>query len=398
MLNLKITPEQKIAREMARKFCVKEILPKVDKLEKGEEPVFPVISKFLREVQGTNQLETLDELEQFIHERDFITRNLVAIEVSKTLPGFSLSMGASLELCMFSILAQGSAAQKEKYCLPLARGEKIGCWGLTEPEAGSDIRAMKTTYKKDGDSYILNGQKTFITTAPIADILVVYANGVAGYSAFILEKGMAGLDVSPPFEKMGMTCSPTGAIYMDQVKVGSGQLMGKEGQGLFEAFRVLTNERTVTPSLMIGIMERALEEATKYCKTRVQFGKPLIRFQAVQFLLARIWEKLLASYAMLFTLGEMTALGLDTTQMASAAKLFTSEAATQAGLDAIQVMGGHGYMREAGVERLVRDAKLMEIGAGASQIQLMILGRKLLESDTVEPNPLFFGPSLFKKE
>ncbi len=398
MFSLKITEEQRIAREMSRKFCAKEITPKADALEKGEEKIFPVIRKFLLEVQGTGLIETVEDLEEWVQGREFITRNLVSIEVSKALPGFALSMGASLELCSFSILATGSREQQEKYVLPLVHGEKVGCWGLTEPEAGSDIRAMKSTYKKTPDGYILNGQKTFITNAPIADIFVVYAQGEKGYSAFILERGMTGLDTSPPFEKMGMQSSPTGAIYMDQIKVPKENLLGQEGQGLFDAFRVLTNERTVTPSLMIGIMERALQEATKYAKERVQFGKPIIRFQAVQFLLARIWEKLLASYSMLFTLGQMTELGLDTTLLASAAKLFTSEAATQSALDAIQVMGGHGYMREAGVERLARDAKLMEIGAGASQIQLMILGRKLLESDSVEPNPLFFGPSLFAKK
>lgn len=397
MLNLKITQEQRMAREMARKFCQKEIEPKIEALESGKEPIVPLIQKFLREVQGTTQIETVEDLENWVKEREFITRALVSIEVSKTLPGFSLSLGASLELCLFSILASGTKPQKERFALQLVRGEKIGCWGLTEPEAGSDIRAMKTTYKKDGEHYILNGQKTFITNAPIADIFVIYANGEKGYSAFILEKGMSGLDVSPPFEKMGMTCSPTGAIYMDNVRVSKEQLLGAEGQGLFDAFRVLTNERTVTPCLMIGIMERALESATKYARERIQFGKPIIKFQAVQFLLARIWEKLFASYAFLFLLGEMNEQGLDSTLVASAAKLFTSEAATQAGLDAIQVMGGHGYMREAGVERLVRDAKLMEIGAGASQIQLMILGRKLIESDKLEMNPLFFGPSPFGK-
>jgi len=198
---------------------------------------------------------------------------------------------------MFSILATGTREQKEKYALPLVWGEKIGCWGLTEPEAGSDIRSMKTTWKKQDDYYLLNGQKTFITNAPIAEILVVYAhNPEKGYSAFILERGMEGLETSPPFEKMGMECSPTGAIYLDQVKVPKENLLGKEGEALFDAFRVLTLERTVTPALMIGIMERALEEAVKYARQRVQFGRPIIKFQAVQFLLARMWEKLLASY------------------------------------------------------------------------------------------------------
>jgi len=398
MFQLKITQEQRIARETARKFCQKEIEPRIPELESGKESIIPLIKKFLHQVEGTGQIKTIEELEAWAKNRDFITQNLISIEVSKCLPGFALSLGASLELCMFSILATGTREQKEKYALPLVWGEKIGCWGLTEPEAGSDIRSMKTTWKKQDDYYLLNGQKTFITNAPIAEILVVYAhNPEKGYSAFILERGMEGLETSPPFEKMGMECSPTGAIYLDQVKVPKENLLGKEGEALFDAFRVLTLERTVTPALMIGIMERAIEEAVKYARQRVQFGRPIIKFQAVQFLLARMWEKLLASYSLLWMLGALSEQGLDTTQFASGAKLFTSESATQVALDAVQILGGYGYMKEAGVERLVRDAKLMEIGAGTSQIQLLIMARKLMEMEEIELNPLFFGPGPFEK-
>ena len=307
MFQLKITQEHRIARETARKFCQKEIEPRIPELESGKESIIPLIKKFLHQVEGTEQIKTIEELEAWAKNRDFITQNLISIEVSKCLPGFALSLGASLELCMFSILATGTKEQKEKYALPLVRGEKIGCWGLTEPEAGSDIRSMKTSWKKQDDYYLLNGQKTFITNAPIADILVVYAhNPEKGYSAFILERGMEGLETSPPFEKMGMECSPTGAIYLDQVKVPKENLLGEEGGALFDAFRVLTLERTVTPALMIGIMERALEEAVKYARQRVQFGRPIIKFQAVQFLLARMWEKLFASYSLLWMLGALS--------------------------------------------------------------------------------------------
>jgi len=397
MFSFKLSPEQILSREMAGKFCQKELEPKIDKLEKGEETIFPLIKRFLQEVLGTSQIESLSDLEEWVKARDFITSNLVSIEVSKSLPGFALSMGASLELCFYAILASGTQEQKIKYALPLVRGDKIGSWALTEPEAGSDIRAMKTSFRKEGGDYILNGQKTFITNAPVADIFVVYANSERGFSGFILERGMAGLETSPAFEKMGMLCSPTGAIYLDNVRVPKENVLGKEGDGLFDAFRVLTNERTVSPALMIGIMERALEEATKYAKQRMQFGKPIIKFQAVQFILARSWEKLLASYALLWMLGQMADAGLDTTQVASSAKLFTSESATQCALDAVQILGGYGYIKEAGVERLVRDAKLMEIGAGTSQIQLLILARKLMESEQIELNPMFFGPSPFEK-
>ncbi len=398
MLKLELSAEHRLARETARRFCQKEIEPKIKELEEGKESIIPLIKKFLLEVEGTDQVKSIEELEQWIKSRDFITRNLVSIEVSKTLPGFALSLGASLELCMYAILTSGTKEQKEKYCLPLIHGEKIGAWALTEPEAGSDIRSMKTTWKKEKDYYVLSGQKTFITNAPIADIFVIYANNPEkGYSAFILERGMKGLDTSEPFEKMGMLSSPTGAIYLDEVIVPQENRLGKEGEALFDAFRVLTLERTVTPALMIGIMERALEEAVKYARERKQFGRPIIKFQSIQFMLARMWEKLLCSYSLLWMLGALSELGLDTTQFASAAKLFTSESATQVALDAIQILGGYGYMKEGGVERLARDAKLMEIGAGTSQIQLLIMARKLMEMEAIELNPLFFSPSPFGK-
>jgi len=182
MFSFKLSPEQILSREMAGKFCQKELEPKIDKLEKGEETIFPLIKRFLQEVLGTSQIESLSDLEEWVKARDFITSNLVSIEVSKSLPGFALSMGASLELCFYAILASGTQEQKIKYALPLVRGDKIGSWALTEPEAGSDIRAMKTSFRKEGGDYILNGQKTFITNAPVANIFVVYANSERGFS------------------------------------------------------------------------------------------------------------------------------------------------------------------------------------------------------------------------
>jgi alkylation response protein AidB-like acyl-CoA dehydrogenase len=214
----------------------------------------------------------------------------------------------------------------------------------------------------------------------------------------VVERGMEGLSTSEPFEKMGHRASPTGAIYLDDVKVPKENLLGEEGKGFWYALNNLNHERAHTPCLMIGGMERCIEEATKFARERVQFGKSIIKFQGIQFLLARMWTKLMASYAMLFTLGEMEAKGLDISALASAAKLFSTESATEVGLDAIQIMGGYGYMKEYKVEMFMRDAKLMEIGAGTNQIQMMIMARQLAKMDPIELNPLFAGPSPFEKK
>jgi len=257
------------------------------------------------------------------------------------------------------------------------------------------VQSLKTTARPDGGHYVLNGQKTFISNAPFADVMVIYAKAPAGISAFVVERGMEGLTTSEPFDKMGHRASPTGAIYMEDVRVPRSHLLGEEGKGFWYALNNLNHERAHTPTLMIGIMERCLEEAVKFAKERVQFGKPIIRFQGIQFMLARMWQKLLISYSLLFTLAQMEEKGLDISATASAAKLYSTESATSVALDAIQIMGGYGYMKEYKVERFMRDAKLMEIGAGTSQIQMMIMARQLMKMDPLELSPLFAGPSPF---
>jgi len=398
MISFKITPEQKLARDMAKKFMREQVEPHVEKLDNHEMTPYDLMRRFLKEVQGADELRSLGDLEALHAESDFVTRALIAIEISKVSPSFSLSLGASLELAGFAILYAGTREQKERYALPIYRGDKIGCWGLTEPEAGSDVQSMKSTAKKDGDDYILNGAKTFITNAPYADTLVVLAKAPAGITAFILERGMKGLSTGKPLDKMGMRGSPTGEIFMDDVRIPASLRLGEEGKGFWNALNNLNHERAHSPGLMIGIMERCLEDATAYAKTRVQFGRPIIKFQGVQFMLGRMWEKLQTGYALLWMLGQMQEQGLDISAAASAAKLFTSESATAVALDAIQIMGGYGYMREYKVERFMRDAKLMEIGAGTTQIQLLILARMLMKDPPPDLNPLFAGPDPFGKK
>jgi alkylation response protein AidB-like acyl-CoA dehydrogenase len=398
MLDLKITPEQRMAREQARKWLKNELEQHCDALDRHEMLPYDLVKRFMREVQGVDTIETVDQLEEFHKTRNFITSALIGVEVTRVSPGFAMAMGASFELSCFAVLYAGTREQKEKYALPLARFDKIGCWALTEPGAGSDITSMKTVAKKDGDNYILNGSKTFITNAPHADIMVVVAKTEMGFSQFILERGMEGLTTGEPLDKMGMRASPTGEIFMDDVRVSADRLLGVDGRGLLDAFAVLQNERAKSPTMGIGIMERCLDEAVRYSKQREQFGKPIIAFQSLQFMMARMWEAIMGSYAYLFMLGELKSQGVDITIPASAGKLYSTEMATQVALDAIQILGGYGYMKEYKVERFMRDAKLMEIGAGTSQIQCWIMSRKLMEMDDPELNPLFAGPDPFAEK
>jgi len=398
MLDLKISNEQKMAREQARKWLRNELEPHCDALDRHEMLPYDLVKRFMRELQGVDEIESVEQLEEFHKSRDFITSSLIGIEVAKVNPGFSMTLGASFELCCYAILYAGTREQKEKYALPLARFDKIGCWALTEPGAGSDITSMKTLAKKDGDHYILKGSKTFITNAPHADIMVVVAKTEKGFSQFILERGMDGLTTGEPLDKMGMRASPTGEIFMEDVRVHESRRLGEDGRGLLDAFAVLQNERAKSPIMGIGIMERVLEEALVYARQREQFGRPIIGFQSLQFMMARMWEAIMGSYAYLFMLGGLKAQGVDITVPASAGKLYSTEEATRAALDAIQIMGGYGYMKEYKVERFMRDAKLMEIGAGTSQIQMLIMSRKLMEMEECEFNPLFAGPDPFREK
>lgn len=398
MFSFKVTEEQKLARETARRFMRQEVEPHTEALDNHQLLPYDLMRRFLREVHGAEEIKTLRDLEAMLAERDFLTSALVSIETAKVCPAFALSLGASLELAGYAILFAGTAEQKERFAVPIFRGDAIGAWGLTEPEAGSDVQGMKSTAVRDGADYILNGTKTFITNAPFADIFVVYAKAPAGITAFILERGMNGLSTGQPLDKMGMRGSPTGEIFMEDLRVPARMRLGEEGKGFYYALANLNHERVHTPCLMIGIMERCLEDATAYAKTRVQFGRPIIQFQGVQFMLARMWEKLLGSYAHLWMLGQMHEQGLDLSAAASAAKLYSTEAATAVALDAIQILGGYGYMREYKVERFMRDAKLMEIGAGTSQIQLLILARLLMKNPPPDLNPLFAEADPFRKK
>jgi len=387
-MDFTFTEEHKMLQKECRKFCEKEIAPYVEELDRRERTPYESIRKLAK--QGYLSVTMPEEYGGA--GADMLSAAIISIEMSRVCPSTALSAGASTLLFGGSVYHVGNEEQKKKYLKPIVKGEKIGCWGMTEPGAGSDVISLKSTAKKDGDYYILNGQKTFITNAPYADFFVVYAVtdkslGHRGVSAFILERGMEGLSTGEPFDKMGMRGSPTGEIFMEDLKIHKSQLLGTENRGFYDALLSMNDERALAPTLAIGIMETCLETSVKYAKERVQFGQSIAFFQAIQFKLARMYVAIENSRTTLYQLLWMIEQGIDWIKAhksefamkASAAKLYSSEMATQCALDAIQIHGGYGYMKEYHMERFMRDAKLMEIGAGTSEIQQLIIARELIK-------------------
>jgi alkylation response protein AidB-like acyl-CoA dehydrogenase len=298
-------------------------------------------------------------------------------------------------VCGGAILRRGTAAPRRRFGLPVVTGEKIGAWAITEPGAGTDaFGGMRTVARRVDGGYLLSGAKTFITNAPYADVFLVYAKMEHGEAplrerpihAFIVERGTSGLEVSKPMKKMGMWSSPTGELSLSGLHVPADQLLGeREAEPSREGARdVFHSERTGIVPMAFGIIERCLEESLRYSKDREAWGKPIAEYQLIQAKLARMYihyqnvRNLLFKSLWMETQGQRMTLG-----EASAMKAYCAPAATEVAMEAVQILGGHGYMRESRVEQLARDAKLLQIGGGTDEIQLITCARALLRGDMV---------------
>jgi alkylation response protein AidB-like acyl-CoA dehydrogenase len=402
--------EQKMAQKMLRQWCDKELAPHVTKMEKGEILPYDIMRKLARtfgldemvkasfqkmearEAKGdTRPVSDDDDGPSGTFGRDPAISAIVGMELSRVCPGFALAFGATLGLAGGAIMAKGTFAQKKKYALPILTMETIGAWGMTEPNAGSDaFGGMRTVARRDGTSYVLNGQKTFITNAPFADTMVVYAKIVdsAGddprtrpIHAFIVEKDDPGVSRGKPMDKMGMHSSPTGEIFLADVKLGKERLLGeKEKDPSREQARdVFHGERTGMAPMCLGIVDRCLEDSIKYAKERVTWGKPIAEYQLMQEKLARMYMHRENIKNLLFKQLTLTKHNQKQSMAeASACKLYCARATTEVALEAVQIMGGNGYMREYHVEMLMRDAKLLQIGGGTDEIQIVTIARALL--------------------
>ena len=391
--------EHRMVRQMVRQWAERELAPHVPALEKGELLPYDLMRKLARDfglvelarAQAAKSPPTEGAEERPGRrgkaEQSALT-SILAIEISRVCPGFMLALGASLGLCGRAIAVRGTREQVTRFALPVLTFEKIGAWAMTEPGAGSDaFGGMKTTARPDGDGYVLNGSKTFITNAPYADTLLVYAKLVREgqqerpMHAFILDRGTPGLEVGPPMHKLGMNASPTGEVFLNDVRVGPDRLLGEtlDRPSRESARDVFHGERTAVVPMCLGIVERCLDDSKAYAKTREQWGRPIGDYQLIQEKLAKMFVARENIQNLLFKSIEMEAAGRRMPmEEACACKLYCARAATEVALEAIQLMGGNGYMREYHVEMLMRDAKLLQIGGGTDEVQIVTIARALL--------------------
>jgi len=380
-----LTETQRLIRDTARKVVERELKPHVQKLEHQEETPYRCIRNLAAALGMAGEGEFTAAIQDAAPEDQlgFFVPAAVAIEISRVCAGVLVSYGVSYGQVAGTIRHYGNPAQQERWVPGLMSGDIVGAWGLTEPGAGSDaFGSMHTTARADGDSFVLNGQKTFITNAPYADVFVIYAkleeNGSRNIQPFLVERGTPGLDTSKPFHKMGTHSSPTGAVFLDQVRIPRENLLGGGVRERDHVKSRLSDERAGMPTLSLGLADRAFELALKYSKEREQFGQPICNFQLVQRRLARMYGLLCNMRSFVFA--DFLAGRKVRMSMADicAGKLYCCEAATQITMEAIHILGGNGYMEEYEVERLARDAKLMELGGGTTEIQELTIARHLV--------------------
>ncbi|WP_428266090.1 acyl-CoA dehydrogenase family protein [Haliangium sp.] len=410
-MTFQFSQEHEMVRQMLRRWTTERLEPKVDDIEDGEPPY-----ELMRDLSRTFGLSamadsTFARLEKKAQAADAgdgdskddskdlgasggvdpALNAILSMELARVCPGFMLAFGASMGLAGGAIMRRGTLAQKQRWGRPLLCFDRIGAWGMTEPGAGSDaFRAMRTVAVPDGDGYVLNGQKTFITNAPYADILVVYAkidrrDGTASadraIEAFVVERDDPGVSVSAPMRKMGMHASPTGEIFLEDCRVPADRLLGmtERASGRAGGRDVFHAERTGMAPMCAGIIQRCLELCVDYAKDRTTWGKSIAEYQLVQDKLARMFMHFQNVEALMF---KQIALTRERRSMspaeASATKLYCARATTECTLEAIQLLGGNGYMREYRVEMLMRDAKLLQIGGGTDEIQIINIARHLL--------------------
>ena len=299
-------------------------------------------------------------------------------ELAKVCATTAIIVSAHTSLCCWPILKFGTEEQKQKYLVPLARGEKLGAFALTEPSAGTDASMQKSTAVLDGDAYVLNGSKIFITNAGAADVFIVFAmtdkeQGTRGISAFIVERDMAGFSMSKPENKMGLRASSTCELIFDNVRIPKENLLGQEGKGFKIAMATLDGGRIGVAAQATGIAQGAIDEAVKYTTERIQFGRRISQFQNTQFTLADMQTKTDAARLLVWRAAAAEQDGQPYTAPAAMAKLFAAETASYITNRAVQLFGGYGYSKDYPVERMMRDAKVTEIYEGTSEVQKMVI-------------------------
>ncbi|MGE5126824.1 MAG: acyl-CoA dehydrogenase family protein [Betaproteobacteria bacterium] len=378
-MDLDLSEEQEQLRRTVRDFAENELRP--HSREWDERQAFPreVFTK-LGELGLTGVCYAAEYGGSELSVLDWA---LVMEELSRVDAGVALSLAAHHSLAAAHVNLAGSDEQKRRFLTPLARGERVGCWGLTEPGSGSDAGGMGTTARRAGDHFVLNGSKNFITNGGIADIAVVMAvtdraRGKKGISALVVERGTPGFRAGKKEDKLGVRSSDTSELVFEDCRVPAGNLIGREGMGFVDTLRILDRGRIGIAAFSVGIAQAALEASLRYALERKQFGHPLADFQAIQFKIAEMAVRVEAARLLTWRAAHLADRGKSHTAESSMAKLFASESAVEVALEAIQIHGGYGYIKEYPVERYLRDAKLGTIGEGTSEVQRMVIARQLL--------------------
>jgi alkylation response protein AidB-like acyl-CoA dehydrogenase len=379
-MDFTINENQRMIADMIKKFGEDHIRPRL--MEWDETQEFPIqVFKKLGELGLMGVLVPQEYGGSGFSYTEYVT---AIVELAKICGSIGLSMAAHNSLCTGHILAFGNEEQKKKYLPKLATAEWIGAWGLTETGTGSDAGGMATTAKKDGEYYVLNGSKNFITHAISGNVAVVIARtgekgDSHGMSAFVIERGTPGFNSGKKENKLGMRASETAELIFTNCRVHKSQMLGKEGDGFIQAMKVLDGGRISIAALSVGIAKGAFECALKYSKEREQFGKPISHFQGIAFKLADMATEIEAAELLTFLAADKKNRGEKMTKEGAYAKYYASEVSVRTANEAVQIFGGYGYTKDFPAEKYYRDAKLCTIGEGTSEIQKLVISRELLK-------------------
>jgi alkylation response protein AidB-like acyl-CoA dehydrogenase len=378
-MDFALTDEQALLRKSVREFAETEMLPHVmewDEAQHFPKELLPKLAELglmgiqFPESYGGSGMSAVDYC-------------ICIEELARVDPSVSLSVAAHNGLGAAHISMFGNETQKQKYLTPLAKGEKLAAWGLTEPGSGSDAAAMRTTAVKDGDCWVLNGSKMFITHGTSADTLVIMAvtdraKGAKGISAFVLERGMSGLMAGKKEDKLGMRASETTEVILQNCRIAPSQLLGEEGQGFIQTLQVLDAGRIGIAALSVGLAQGAFEAASRYTAERKQFGRAIASFPSIQERLATHASQVEAARLLTYKAAWLKDQGRRMTLESAMAKLYSSEIAVRAAEDCVQMHGGYGFVKDYPAEKFLRDVKLLTIGEGTSEVQRLVIARQLL--------------------
>lgn len=379
-MNFQPTENQVLIAETVRKFAETHIRP--DMMKWDEEQLFPV--ELFRKMGEQGLMGILVPHEYGGSGLSYFEYMTAIVEVARVCGSIGLSMAAHNSLCTGHILAFGNEQQKQQYLPKLASGQWIGAWGLTEANTGSDAMRMQCVAKQDGDHWVINGSKNWITHGKSGDVAVVLARtgdllDSKGITAFVVERGTPGFKAGKKENKLGMRASETAELIFEDCRIHKDQVLGNVGDGFVQAMKVLDGGRISIASLALGIAKGAYDAALKYSRERQQFGKPIADFQAIGFKLADMATKIEAAELLTLQAADLKNRGEKCTKQSAFAKYYASEVSVQVSTDAVQIFGGYGYTKDFPVEKFYRDSKLCTIGEGTSEIQKLVISREILK-------------------